>query len=88
MQCPSCNYTGISQLEYDLYECNMCGYRGSGSEFSGGGSSGGGGGTHYHSYYFDYTVSSTVISETPATCTTGGSKTVQDTDKYTCSCGD
>ena len=27
MKCPDCKYTGISQLEIDLYECQMCGKR-------------------------------------------------------------
>lgn len=27
MKCPNCDYTGISQLEIDLYECQMCGER-------------------------------------------------------------
>ena len=27
MKCPYCKYTGVSQLEIDLYECHMCGER-------------------------------------------------------------
>lgn len=87
MQCPVCGSTSISQLEYDLFECQMCGERGSESYFEGGGG-GGGGGTHYHSYYYSYNVSTTTLSETPATCTTSGSRSVQKVDRYVCSCGD
>ena len=83
LTCPSCGYTGIAQLEYDLYECNMCGYRGSESEFEGGG----GGGGHTHSYS-SRVLSTEVLSETPATCTTSGSKRVKTTYRYSCSCGD
>lgn len=81
MECPYCGSPYIEEHEYGGWKCLECG-----AQFD---DPGGGGDTpHYHSYYFSYTVSTTILSETPATCTTGGSVTKQDKDRYNCSCGD